>query len=269
MRIAICDDDSHWRHQILEYTNAYAAANPERGISFTAYEWGSELMDAARKTGGFDVYILDILMHGMNGIELGTRLRQMGFDGKIIYLTSSPEYAIESYRVKAFNYLLKPIRKDLFFAALDDAYSSLAQRKGKGIIVRTKDSSIRVNFDSIEYAELCKRTVTTSPGARLWKVSPSAPPFPMRYRICYWTAALFSAAPVWWLTCIILPWWKRTVCCSEIRERYICPGRPAATSALFGTISISMRRSTYEHHASGYFHHVGLLLQLADLLISV
>lgn len=159
MRIAICDDDSHWRHQILEYTNAYAAANPERGISFTAYEWGSELMDAARKTGGFDVYILDILMHGMNGIELGTRLRQMGFDGKIIYLTSSPEYAIESYRVKAFNYLLKPIRKDLFFAALDDAYSSLAQRKGKGIIVRTKDSSIRVNFDSIEYAELCKRTV--------------------------------------------------------------------------------------------------------------
>ena len=52
MRIAICDDDSHWRHQILEYTNAYAAANPERGISFTAYEWGSELMDAARKTGG-------------------------------------------------------------------------------------------------------------------------------------------------------------------------------------------------------------------------
>lgn len=159
MRIAICDDDGHWRHQILEYTNAYAAANPERGISFTAYEWGSELMDAARKTGGFDVYILDILMHGMNGIELGTRLRQMGFDGKIIYLTSSPEYAIESYRVKAFNYLLKPIRKDLFFAALDDAYSSLAQRKGKGIIVRTKDSSIRVNFDSIEYAELCKRTV--------------------------------------------------------------------------------------------------------------
>ena len=159
MRIAICDDDSQWRHQILDFTNAYAATNPERGVSFTAFEWGSELMDAARKTGGFDVYILDILMHGLNGIELGTRLRQMGFDGKIIYLTSSKEYAIESYKVKAYNYLLKPLRKDTFFSALDDAYHALAERKEKYIIIRTKDSSIRVSLDSIEYAELCKRTV--------------------------------------------------------------------------------------------------------------
>lgn len=159
VRIAICDDDYQWRRQILEFTNAYAAANPERGVSFTAFEWGSELMDASRKTGGFDVYILDILMHGMNGIELGSRLRQMGFDGKIIYLTSSQEYAIDSYKVKAYNYLLKPLRKETFFTALDEAYQSLAQRKGKGIIIRTKDSSVRVNFDSIEYAELCKRTV--------------------------------------------------------------------------------------------------------------
>ena len=159
MRIAICDDDAHWRSQILEFTNAYAAAHPERGISFTAFEWGSELMDASRKTGGFDVYILDILMHGMNGIELGTRLRQMGFDGKIIYLTSSQEYAIDSYRVKAYNYLLKPIRKDIFFSALDEVFNFLSQRKGKGTIVRTKDCSVRVSFDSIEYTELCKRTV--------------------------------------------------------------------------------------------------------------
>ena len=159
MRIAICDDDSQWRQQILTFTNAYAAANPERGVSFTAFEWGSELMDAARKTGGFDVYILDILMHGMNGIELGTRLRQMGFDGKIIYLTSSREYAIDAYKVKAYNYLLKPLRKEEFFSALDEAYLSLEKRKGKYIIVRTKDSRIRISFDSIEYAELCKRTV--------------------------------------------------------------------------------------------------------------
>lgn len=158
-RIAICDDDMLWRRQILEMTNAYAAENPELGISFTAFEWGSELMEAARKTGGFDVYILDILMHGMNGIELGSRLRQMGFDGKIIYLTSSQEYAIDSYRVKAYNYLLKPLRKDTFFAALDEVHSAISERKGKSIIVRTKDSSIKVSFDSIEYAELCKRTV--------------------------------------------------------------------------------------------------------------
>lgn len=159
MRIAICDDDLQWRQKILEFTNAYAAANPERCVSFTAFEWGSELMEAARKTGGFDVYILDILMHGMNGIELGSRLRQMGFDGKIIYLTSTLDFAYDAFKVKAYNYLLKPLKKDVFFAALDEAYHTLAERKSKAIIVRTKDSSIRISFDNIEYAELCKRTV--------------------------------------------------------------------------------------------------------------
>lgn len=159
LRIAIYDDDLHWRRQILELTNAYATENPEYCISFTAFEWGSELMDAARKTGGFDVYILDILMHGMNGIELGSRLRQMGFDGKIIYMSSSQDYALEAFKVKACNYLLKPLSKDSFFAAPDDVYNAIAERKNKSIIVRTKESSIKVSFDSIEYAELCKRTV--------------------------------------------------------------------------------------------------------------
>ncbi len=159
IRIAICDDDIVWRRQILELTNAYAAEKPELGVSFTAFEWGSDLLEAARKTGGFDVYILDILMRGMNGIELGTRLRQMGFDGKIIYLTSSQEFAIEAYSVKAYNYLLKPLRKETFFSAMDEVYSAISHRKGKSLIVRTRDSSIKVSFDSIEYAELCKRTV--------------------------------------------------------------------------------------------------------------
>ena len=33
-----------------------------------------------------------------NGIELGIELRENGYDGRIIYLTSSPEFAIDSYK---------------------------------------------------------------------------------------------------------------------------------------------------------------------------
>ena len=69
-------------------------------------------MDAAEKLGGFDIYILDILMPGMDGIELGVRLRELGYDGSIIYLTSSTDFAIDSYKAEASNYILKPVIPD-------------------------------------------------------------------------------------------------------------------------------------------------------------
>lgn len=185
LRIAICDDDLHWRRQILELTNAYATENPEYCISFTAFEWGSELMDAARKTGGFDVYILDILMHGMNGIELGSRLRQMGFDGKIIYMSSSQDYALEAFKVKACNYLLKPLSKDSFFAALDDVYNAIAERKNKSIIVRTRKAASKSALTVLNM-----RSFASGPWFTIWSVEesskafPSVPPFQTPFMNC-------------------------------------------------------------------------------------
>ena len=53
--------------------------------------------------GAFDIYILDIIMPGCSGIQLGKDLRRADPDGKILHLTSSAEYALESCRVKAFD----------------------------------------------------------------------------------------------------------------------------------------------------------------------
>ena len=95
MKIAVCDDEEVCRAQIIEILNDYIAQNKDKNISFSVFKHAEELLDTIRKSGWFDIYILDIVMPDITGIELGVELRSAGCDGKIIYLTSSEEYAID------------------------------------------------------------------------------------------------------------------------------------------------------------------------------
>lgn len=158
MRIAICDDDAHCREEILCMVNEYIAASEKR-FTVTVYERADTLLDDVLRFGGFDIYILDIIMPGVNGIQLGVELRKHDYIGKILYLTSSREYAIDAFRAKASEYLLKPVEKDNLFAALDDAIQTIANRKEKSFIVKTRDRSVKLSLDSIQYVDLYHKTI--------------------------------------------------------------------------------------------------------------
>lgn len=159
MRVAICDDDNFCRAQVLDIATDYAEERKDKDVVFELFSEPEALLRATRENGNFDIYILDIVMPGMNGIELGQALRDDGVDSKIIYLTSSEEYAIDSFKIRAFHYLLKPIEMEVFYAALDEAISSISIKKDRGLIVKTKENSARITFDSIIYAELSKRAI--------------------------------------------------------------------------------------------------------------
>ena len=156
MKIAICDDEERCLEQVLTIAREYAK---ERTVSFYSFSHPEDLLESAEKIGGYDIYILDIVMPGMNGIQLGVRLRDAGYDGKIIYLTSSEEYALDSFKVKAFHYIIKPIVKDEFYEAMDDAIKAIAVKKDKSIVIKTKERSVKLTVDSIMYAEINKRGV--------------------------------------------------------------------------------------------------------------
>lgn len=55
-----------------------------------------------------DIILLDIVMPLLNGMDTARELRAQDTAVKIIFLTSSPEFALESYEVRAQDYLLKP-----------------------------------------------------------------------------------------------------------------------------------------------------------------
>lgn len=158
LRIAICDDDSLCRSEVTQLVEEYIQLSG-RAIELTIYENGTDLLEDARRTGTFDIYILDILMPLMDGIDLGIQLRDLDSDSKIFYLSTSPDYAIRATRARVWEYLLKPVNKAELFPSLDEAFATLADKRERAIVVKTSHSSIRLTFDSILYAELNKKNV--------------------------------------------------------------------------------------------------------------
>ena len=111
MYIAVCDDQTEELGSLTELIGAW---EEDRGtpVRVKSFRSAAALLDAARHE-RFTLYLLDIMMPGLNGMDAAREIR--GFDkaADIIFLTSSPGFAYDSYSVKALEYLLKPIRIEL------------------------------------------------------------------------------------------------------------------------------------------------------------
>lgn len=153
LRIAVCDDQETQLHETAALLDAYLRARPGLSGQVESFLSGGELLVRAKDVGGFDLYILDILMPGLNGIDTGRRLRQLGDGGEIIYLTTSNDFAADSYDVHAFFYLLKPVEECHFFQVLDGAIEKLTRRRSSAIVVNTADGPRRILLERIRYVE--------------------------------------------------------------------------------------------------------------------
>ena len=160
MKIAIVDDEPLCLEQVGSIAKDYEAERADKKVVFDIFSHPEDLLESAYNLGGYDIYVLDVIMPGTDGIKLGKKLREANYDGKIIYLTSSAEFAYDSFSVKAFNYILKPAKKEVFFHALDEAIASISDKKDKAILIKTKEKSVKLQFDSIMYAELANRAIT-------------------------------------------------------------------------------------------------------------
>lgn len=159
LRIAICDDEPQYVQQIKNFVQDYLHVHPELSGQIDSFSLGRELLYQAEESGGFDLYLLDIIMPGLNGIQTGRQLRQLGDGGEIIYLTTSPDYAVDSYSVRAFFYLLKPLEKGRLFEVLDAAVKKLDDRRSKAVLIATRDGPRRLLLDQILYVERVGRSL--------------------------------------------------------------------------------------------------------------
>ena len=107
----------------------------------------------------FDVLFLDVLMPGINGINAAREIRRYDTAVQIIFVTSSSEFAVQSYVVGAYYYQLKPIWKDSFFRLTDAVLAECRKRTQHSLILRCKSGVTRITLDSLEYCEVQGRTL--------------------------------------------------------------------------------------------------------------
>lgn len=108
-----------------------------------------------------DLVLLDINMPDLNGMELS---KVISDNTKIIFTTAYSEYAVESYKVKAVDYLLKPFNYEEFYQAVKKAvnhFDLLNNQKNEGdcIYVRADHKQYKVLLDKILFVENLKNYV--------------------------------------------------------------------------------------------------------------
>ena len=153
LRIAVCDDRESELRETAALLERYLAQRPALPGRVEALGSCEALLERVEDTGGFDLYVLDILMPGLSGIDAGRKLRQLQENGEIVYLSSSNDFAADSYDVRAFFYLLKPVEQKRLFSVLDAAVEKLSRRRSEGVLVRTAQGERRLIFERIRYAE--------------------------------------------------------------------------------------------------------------------
>ena len=162
LRIAVCDDEEKELKQTAALLESYFQFHPSLNGKVEIFQSGSVLLDRTKEMGGFDLYVLDILMPELTGIDTGRRLRALGDGGEIVYLTNSNDFAADSYDVRACFYLLKPVEQRKLFQVLDGATKKLTRRRNSAIVVNTADGPRRILLEHIQYVERVGRCVRYS-----------------------------------------------------------------------------------------------------------
>src|SRR5690606_40150949 len=100
-KIAIIDDEQHCVKSLLLHINHLF---PEFTVVFHSTK-PREAIKTLQET-AIDLLFLDVEMPGINGFELLDKFEQPPFD--VIFTTAYSQYAIQAFKVRAVDYLLKP-----------------------------------------------------------------------------------------------------------------------------------------------------------------
>ena len=150
VRIAIVEDDPADRDILIENLRRFEA---ERALHLELVNFpdGEDLV--TDYAANYDLILMDIEMTFMDGMRAAKRVRALDADVPIVFVTNAPQYAIEGYKVRAVDYVLKPISWFSFSESLSRALMG-RMGGGKSITVALKDGRTRLALDRICYVEV-------------------------------------------------------------------------------------------------------------------
>lgn len=159
LKIALCDDDKEILEQLSSLLEEYRSTHlPE--LSFTPFPSAFGLLSDIECGHHFDIAILDVMMPNMSGLQAAQEIRLRDDNMELLFLSSSREYAVESYDVRARNYLLKPIDREKFFRVLDQIIDSRNLDFQNCVWIRDKNGGIsRIIPSHLVYCEVILKDI--------------------------------------------------------------------------------------------------------------
>lgn len=159
LNICLCDDDinilNYYSNRIRNLSNLNNYV-----FKIESFRSGESLIfELGDDFNRFDIIIIDIIMKGINGIETSRILRKYGYEGIIIFLSSSKKFALDSFEVEPLNYILKNDSDDKFDNVFLKAAERIHKSFNKNIIIYSKSQNKVINLDTIVYMESLNKKV--------------------------------------------------------------------------------------------------------------
>lgn len=156
MNIAIIDDISTDAEALKNITVSYFEKKQIRA-EICHFSSAEEFFEDYQP-GKFQILFLDIYMDGMTGMEAARRIRRQSDNCILVFVTTSGDFAVESYDVGASYYLLKPFQPEKLCSILD-SFQSRHLLASRYIEVVSDRVPIRVPLRSILYADTFRNAV--------------------------------------------------------------------------------------------------------------
>ena len=153
MRIAICDDEAKILDEVSSYIKKYARSSGKQALEATPFSTAHSVINSIDNGEVFDIFILDVYIGDEMGTELAREIRRKGIESPIIFLTTSIEHAPESLETDTLRYLIKPLKPEKFYEAMDVAVEKAEKLGSKFIRLKTENGVENINISNILYTE--------------------------------------------------------------------------------------------------------------------
>ncbi len=161
LKLCICDDDPGDLERLETFTGEFFRSRPDVPATVETFRSPYDLLERLEERGGFDLYLLDILMPHMSGLELARKIRERGETAQILFLTSSREFALDAFSVNAAGYLLKPVERDAFCKAILAAVQALTPADDLHLLLKTREGIRKIRLrelvlvESFDHSRVC------------------------------------------------------------------------------------------------------------------
>lgn len=150
MKAAVCDDHEMYAKR-LEGVVSDTCRVRGTGVSVSRYTDSGMLLYDVEEGADFDLFLLDIEMPGLDGMQLAGKIRKCLPGAVVIFITSHTEYAIKAYELSVFRYIPKSELETCLPLALTDAFSILERRSRECYLIETPRKLKKIAVDEILY----------------------------------------------------------------------------------------------------------------------
>ena len=151
IRIAICDDMESSLDEISSLVKEYFSSRPS--ARYIAEEYTSPL-SLVESNKAYDILILDIIMPSISGTEIARRILGRNPESRIIFISSSSDYAVDAFALGALHYITKPVGRTAFEEAMNRAMESLRRKEEGRLMINMRNSMVQsVECSKIIYIE--------------------------------------------------------------------------------------------------------------------